>query len=123
MNELHKVLADSPTNVARAALYYASRYLKQASAFDRYQKDIFEDDQRSQPNDLVRSLTRQVIGHIESAAGMKAANFPDSVYAQWAAEIGRTERALNSNFSETNIRRAKELLESMETPLPRDRDL
>ena len=49
MKDIRAIIATASISDARDALYYVSRYLKQAPSFSEYEKDIYEDGDNSQP--------------------------------------------------------------------------
>ena len=61
MKTLYHLVSTLNASDARSAMYYLSRYLKQAAKFEKYGKDIFEDDKRSAPSDSIRNLTLAMI--------------------------------------------------------------
>ncbi len=101
---------------ARAALYYLSRYLKQAALFEDYAKDIFDDDERAAPTDDVRGRTLQMIEYIEAAEGATAAEFDDDTYIRWTREVQRVESTLEDEPSPEEVARATQFLDAMVLP-------
>jgi hypothetical protein len=116
MLDIRKVIAGVDTADARSALYYVSRYIKQAEYFKRYAKDIFEDEQRSSPNDTVRELANEIISRIQSNEGMKAEFFSYDRIVVLLEEISACESELGPNFSEAELAAAAEFAARMGDP-------
>ncbi|MDP2313781.1 MAG: hypothetical protein Q8P41_12810 [Pseudomonadota bacterium] len=117
MINIRAVVAGFPIAVARAALYYASRYFKQASYFEKYDKDIFEDDGLySDPSEDVRQLALRVIQCIESAEGRRATELDDETALRLLDDIIEVEQELDPEADEETRARALESMRSMEAP-------
>ena len=83
---------------ARSCLYYTARYIKQAENFDRYEKDIFEDEEHNLPSALVHEMTLQLIKAIEEK------------------EITSKEASLSPELSDAEIERGALLAAEMLPP-------
>ena len=104
---------------ARAALYYVSRYVKQASYFDEYGKDIFEDEARSAPSDETKDLARRMIVALEEREGISASEFTDQQVITILDEITALEDELGPAASDEEMARAERFGEAIQTPPPR----
>jgi hypothetical protein len=111
MNSIQDKVAALTTGNARSALYYLSRYLKQAAHFNAYRKDVFEDTERSAPSKVVRQATLEMIRSIEDAEGIPASAFDDQTYRRWAARVREIENALDPELTETDLARARKFLD------------
>ncbi|MGS0544018.1 hypothetical protein HXW87_07725 [Pseudomonas sp. Y5-11] len=116
MKDIRAIIATASISDARDALYYVSRYLKQAPSFSEYEKDIYEDGDNSQPSDEVRELTRALILFIESVAQKHAEDFDDETYMEWFDQIATIEKELEPEPSEEEIIRATDFIEKMLIP-------
>lgn len=116
MNSIQEHIAALSTSDARSALYYLSRYLKQAAYFKDYRKDIFEDTQRSAPSEAVRQSTCEMMKFIEEREEMPAAQFDDSTYAKWANLVRKTENGLDPELTDSDLARAKLFLDEFGIP-------
>lgn len=116
MKSIQEHVAALSTSDGRSALYYLSRYLKQAAHFKDYRKDIFEDTQRSAPSEAVRQSTFEMISFIEDTEGMPASDFDDPTYVRWANLVQRIESSLDPELTESDIARAKRFLDEFGLP-------
>lgn len=116
MKNIRPLLETSSPEDARSALYYLNRYLKQASTFDNYGKDLFADDVNSQPNDKVRELTIVLIDFIENQEGRRASTFEDSLYLAWANHVNAVERELDPEPSADTVKKALDFIDAMGAP-------
>lgn len=119
MKLLNDHLMHLTTSDARSALYYLSRYLKQAAFFKSYRKDVFEDDLRSVPSEAVRSATLAMISSIEQFEGTPALKFDDATYSKWMAAVRGIENGLDPDPTEAALQRAREFVNSIEIPSPK----
>ncbi|NQY20011.1 MAG: hypothetical protein HRT40_01685 [Campylobacteraceae bacterium] len=116
MNKLIILIKKYSVADARSAFYYLSRYLKQASTYDEYQKDIFIDDIESAPNELVKNLTLKLINYIEKSQGKKSANFTDDEYIQWMDKINIVESELDPLPSKSQINIVEKIIDDLIQP-------
>ena len=116
MESIQPLVSPLEISDARSALYYLSRYLKQAADFHRYSKDIFEDEERSGPTEVIRQATLSMIRFIESTEGQVAAEFDDSTYSKWAAHVTDVENSLDPDATADEIARADEFVQAMSLP-------
>lgn len=116
MNSLQERVATLSTRDARSALYYLSRYLKQAAHFKDYRKDVFEDTHRSAPSEAIRQTTLELIKLIEDAEGKAASEFDDTTYSRWAALVRRVENDLDPELTESDFERARKFLDEFGLP-------
>ncbi|HCO54424.1 MAG TPA: hypothetical protein DIT93_05340 [Pelagibacterium sp.] len=101
---------------ARSCLYYTARYIKQAENFDRYEKDIFEDEEHNLPSALVHEMTLQLIKAIEEKEGTSAAQFDDETVIRLLDEITSIEASLSPELSDAEIERGALLAAEMLPP-------
>ena len=87
----------------RSALYYVGRYIKQASYFKKYRKDIFEDHRRSSPTEEVKQLARRIIQEIETREKAEASKFESTTISRILAEISKAEADLVSDLSQEEL--------------------
>lgn len=104
------------TSDARSALYYLSRYLKQAAHFKDYRKDVFEDTERSSPSEGVRRATIEMIKFIEDVEGISASAFDDPTYMRWSTHVREIESGLDPEMTESDLARAKKFLDEFGLP-------
>ncbi|MGI0014267.1 MAG: hypothetical protein ACREBU_12630 [Nitrososphaera sp.] len=121
MNSIHPLVSHLCVSDGRSALYYLSRYLKQAEQFERYGKDIFVDEERSSPSDEVRKATLSIIRFIEEAEGISAAKFDELTYKKWTDHVAEVEAKLDPVASAAEVERARKFVEDMELPPVRSR--
>jgi hypothetical protein len=116
MDSIQPALVGLSSSDARSALYYLSRYLKQAALFAEYGKDIFDDDQRAAPGPAVKQSTLAMIALVEQSEGAPAARFDDDTYFRWADHVEAIEGAIQANPSPEEVARAAQFLESIVLP-------
>ena len=116
MNSIQEHVAALSTGDARSALYYLSRYLKQAAHFKDYRKDVFEDTQLSAPSEAIRRSTLEMIKFIEDCEGRPASDFDDPTYAKWANLVQKIESGLDPELTESDIARARRFLDEFGLP-------
>lgn len=116
MNTIAKLLSKKTVSEARSALYYLSRYLKQANHFEKYKKDIFEDAIRDYPDQETIDLTWAIVSAIETEQGISVTAFDDSIYKKWANEVARWENSLDPEPSPAELEAASIFSNSMEMP-------
>ena len=116
MEEILNLLDGFTIAEKRSSLYYLGRYLKQAESFIDYQKDIFEDDEESEPSEEVKNLTINLINVIEKITEKKASEFSDFEYLQWMERIAEIEDNLDPKPNEDQIKTAMKNLEGFDVP-------
>ena len=116
MKSIHECIATLSTGDARSALYYLSRYLKQAAHFKNYRKDVFEDTQRSAPSEVIRQTTRELITLIEDAEGKRADDFDNPTYSKWAILVRKIENGLDPELTASDLARARKFLDEFDLP-------
>lgn len=116
MEEIKKIIEGLSTLEIRSSFYYLGRYLKQADSFADYQKDIFVEDDRSAPSDLVKSITLELIEFIEMKADKNAADFTFEEYLAWIDIIDDIEINLDPLPDEDLVRKANSEIENFEKP-------
>lgn len=104
----------------RKALYYLGRYIKQATIFENYMKDIFVDSDENPPSENVVSLTNILIADIEKATSKKASKFTDHEFHFWMDKIAEIEDNLDEEPSEDIVQKAMTKLESFDIPKKND---
>lgn len=122
MKTINHIIDGLNASDTRAVIYYLSRYLKQASQINDYEKDIFQDDELSEPNELIKAKTLLAIKFIEDAEGAPAAEFSDSIYSKWAKHAEDIEAALQPEASPSEMTRATEFLEAISLPATATKD-
>jgi hypothetical protein len=105
---------------ARSALYYLSRYLKQAAIYERHEKDIFDEADQSSPSEEVRALTLSLIAFIEREQGIKAAQFDDDTYDFWSDHVSEVEASLDPEATPSEVERAREFVNAFAMPATKD---
>lgn len=116
MNKLKNLIKEYSIADARSAFYYLGRYLKQASSYDEYQKDIFIDDAESAPNELVKNLTLKLIDYIEKSQGKKSAEFTVEEYILWMDKINTVESELDPLPSKAQINIVEKIIDDLVQP-------
>lgn len=120
MKTINHLLSNISVSDARSALYYLSRYLKQAATYEEYGKDIFEDATRNYPSGEVRALTLSLIEFIEREQGVKAAEFDDDTYLFWSDHVSEVEESLDPEATPSEVERATEFVNSISVPEPKE---
>ena len=113
---IREIIKGYETADIRSAFYYTSRYIKQAEYFDEYSKDIFADEKRSAPNDIVRELTLELIRAIEHEEGARAASFVKEIAFRIIREITSVEDTLSVEFSDEELAHASNFVASIDVP-------
>ncbi len=116
MEILSNIISGINISDARSVLYYLSRYLKQASHYDEYKKDIFEDELRSYPDEQLIALTWTAISEIEKAENLRIAEFDDATYIKWSDLVGSLESTLDPSPSLDEVVKASAFSESLILP-------
>lgn len=119
MKNLNDLLTDLSRSEARSALYYLSRFLKQAAFFKQYGKNVFEDTDRSAPSTEVRNVTLAMIDLIERVEGVAASEFNDATYKAWATETRQLERRLDPELTAADLARVQEFSSSLDLLNPK----
>lgn len=113
---ISQILESLSSEDARSSLYYTARYIKQAESFDRYEKDIFEDEQHNAPSELVRESTLRLIEAIETSEGVHAEQFDDEAVVRLLDVITSLEASLSSDLSDAELERGASLAANMLPP-------
>lgn len=116
MEILKHIISGISISEARSVLYYLSRYLKQASHYEEYKKDIFEDDSRSYPDEHIKTLTWAAVSEIEKAENCRVADFSDAAYIKWSNLVDSLESSLDPAPSIDEVAIASEFSASMVLP-------
>jgi hypothetical protein len=116
METIENLLKDYILFEKRSALYYLTRYIKQAKIFKNYEKDIFVDDKNSSPTEKVKALTLRLIDIIEKVANKKAVEFDEKEFFFWMDTIADIEDNLDFEPNETQVQNALKTLDNFETP-------
>lgn len=103
---------------SRAAIYYFSRYLKQAAHFDEYNKDFFEDDTEAYPSIVVQNATRSLIRVAEESEGVPISKFNDITYQKWAKIMEDIEAGIDRQASPEELAKADIFINAISTPKP-----
>lgn len=119
MNYLRQIIAEYEPSKARAALYYVSRYVKQAEYFDKYKKDIFDDVEESAPTEETWKLSVRMIEAIEEEEDAKVADLPDQRASELLDGLIALEDELVPELSEIDAGNADNFIERMEKPFPK----
>ena len=115
MEQITKFVETYAVEEARSAFYYLSRYLKQAEYYSTYEKDIFEDDDRSKPSAAAKELMQKILKYIEVTQGKNAAEFSTDEYLHWMQIIDDVETALEPELTEDELETTQEIIENMTT--------
>jgi len=116
MEALNKILETYDRFEKRSALYYLTRYIKQAKIFNDYKKDIFIDGIESNPSEKVQHLTLQMIDIVEDIAKKKAIDFTDKEFLYWMDTIAELEDNIDTEPSEEQIQKALNEIRKFEVP-------
>ena len=95
---------------------YLSRYLKQASHYEEYGKDIFDDDFRSYPEEPIRIVTLGLIKFIEEVEKIPVSQFDDATYIKWSDHVEEIESSLDPQATATEIDQANSFVNTMSLP-------
>lgn len=116
MDELKNILETSDKFEKRSALYYLTRYVKQAKIFHNYKKNIFIDGIESNPSEKVKIVTLKMIEFIEESANKKAVDFSHEEFLYWMDLIAELEDSIDTEPSEDQIQKALNAIQKFETP-------
>ncbi|TDQ06252.1 hypothetical protein [Pedobacter metabolipauper] len=116
MKTLESLLESYNIFEKRSALYYLGRYIKQAEIFENYEKNIFIDGAESNPDEKIKSLTLNMIEHIERAANKKASEFNEDEFYYWMDYIAEIEDNIDNVPNQEIIEKALEELDKFEVP-------
>jgi hypothetical protein len=116
MLDIRKFIEGVEVADARSAIYYVSRYVKQAASFDEYGKNIFEDEERSAPSEAVCRLALNIIKAIEAHEGVKIAGLKDDRTVELLDFLTLCERDLGSQFSDAELAVAAKITASISAP-------
>lgn len=122
METIKKILEDYNLFEKRSALYYLTRYIKQATVFKNYEKDIFVDDKNSSPSEIVKSITRNLIVVVEKTANKNAIEFDEKEFLFWMDTIADIEDKLDIEPDEIQVQNALKTLSNFETPQKNDKN-
>lgn len=116
MEILSNIILGLSVSDARSTLYYLSRYLKQASTYDEYKKDIFEDGSRSYPSEQVMALTWAAVSEIEKAENCRISDFEFETYIKWSDLVDSLESSLDPAPSIDEVAKAFEFSDLLILP-------
>ncbi|WP_034893745.1 hypothetical protein [Gillisia sp. Hel_I_29] len=116
MKEFKKITQGFSIPEIRSALYYLSRYIKQAEKFEDYKKDLFEDGINSAPKQEIKDLTKNLIASVEKTADKKASKFTNDEFYFWMDNISEFEDSLDPKISESQIENAIRQINLFESP-------
>ena len=117
MNPITTLIQDLKIEVARSILYYLNRYLKLAPTKKSYEKDMFEDDERSAPSRTVKLGTQKVIKYIEKSEGIPASRFKKERFHYWVDLVAEADEKLDPEASDDQKARATAVITDMQLPL------
>ena len=98
------------------AIYYVGRYIKQADHLSEFEKDIFEDDERSEPTQEVKDLALAIVAAIEAEVGMPAADFDDSTLIDVMDQLAEAEAALTNDLTPDQLKEVEDIIDQMRPP-------
>jgi hypothetical protein len=98
------------------ALYYAARFIKQASRIQKEYKNIFEEDFRSAPSQSAQELCLTLISAIEAAVGRRAADFDDNLAARVLQQLTSNRVTSRADFTQEEDLAADAAIRSMVLP-------
>jgi hypothetical protein len=104
----------SPEEIVEA-IYYAMRYIKQASRAGRMDKNIFQDSDGSLPSSATQALTMEIVRQIERSAGMKAEDFDSSTFGAVFAFLSASATSQRGEMSEDDRLAAEALAADLST--------
>lgn len=116
MRNLEEFLLEYNTSDKRSILYFLGRYLKQAEAFEKYEKDVFDDVAESMPTEDIRSKTMEIVSFIETAVGKRSSNFTTDELLFWMDKIAEIEDTIDVEPSESTVQRAQDELIKFDLP-------
>lgn len=116
MSNLQSYIDAVDETTARAALYYLGRYVKQAGYFDKYGKDIFEDEVRSAPSEEVMDVARKMMAALEDREGCPASEFDDALVLELLREITALEDELGPEIGVDELAHVNEFVSRLQTP-------
>ncbi|EJL51627.1 hypothetical protein PMI09_04417 [Rhizobium sp. CF122] len=119
MRHVRDMISNISQPDARSAIYYVSRYVKQAEYFEKYKKDVFEEVYESAPSEDIWSLAVAMISAIESEEGAKIAELSDQRNLELLEELLAIEDELVPEPSSREAGDAEEFIKRMETPAPK----
>lgn len=106
----------------RSALYYLTRYIKQAAIFHEYQKDIFVEAHGSEPSEEVKALTINLIEAVEKNAKKSAKDFSEEELNYWMDTISDIEDRIDEEPTEQQISNALAELDRFSIPIDKGKN-
>ncbi|WP_423147689.1 hypothetical protein [Rubrolithibacter danxiaensis] len=122
MQNLEEILSGYDAVSKRSALYYLTRYVKQAAVFHEYEKDIFVEAHGSEPSDEIKALTIKLIEAVEKKAGKKAKDFSDEEFGNWMDTISDIEDGIDEEPSQEQIAKALSELDRFSIPTNKEQN-
>ncbi len=103
-----EVVNHSPEEVVEA-IYYAMRYIKQASRTRRMDKNIFQDGERSLPSPVTQALTMNVVRQVERSVGTRAVDFDTETFGTVFAFLSAAATSQRGEMTADDRRQAEAL--------------
>lgn len=122
MQNLEEFLLGFETSIKRSALYYLTRYIKQAAIFHEYQKDFFVDAHGSEPSDEIKALTINLIEVVEKNAEKGANDFSEEEFGYWMDAISDIEDRIDKEPTEQQISNALAELDKFSIPVNKEKN-
>jgi hypothetical protein len=119
MADLAEILNGKSREDVVGALYYASRYIKQANHLSKYEKDIFDDDEKSAPSPDVKRLTWEIVGWVEAKEGLRAGDFDSPTLVRVIVYLGQVSKQFGTELSADELRGAQAAIAGMKIPATR----
>jgi hypothetical protein len=117
MSSFSHIVSGRDAKTVVDAIYYVGRYIKQAEHLGELEKDIFEDDERSEPTQEVKDLAWEIIAAVEEEVGMPAAEFDESTLINVMDQLAEAEAALTNDLTPDQLKEVKEVIERMQPPI------
>ena len=116
MKTIRDIISEISEVEARAAVYYASRYIKQAALLLESGKDVFSEDRRSAPSESIQAATLAIIAAIETKEKCAAEKFSDEQWKKWIDVLLKIEHSLECTDSDAARRNALAFVRTLRLP-------
>lgn len=117
MYNFSHIIAEKDAKTVVDALYYVGRYIKQAENLLEFEKDIFTDDERSEPTNEVKNLSWAIIAAIETDIGVPAAEFDDRTLVNVMDQLAEAEADLANDLTPDQLKEVEQVISQMTPPV------
>ncbi|MCQ8117485.1 hypothetical protein [Methylomonas rosea] len=107
------IVESRPRRIAREALYYCLRALKQAGLPSESKKDYFHDSESSMPTEEGVALANEILSFIAFEEGVDLDHIEDHRIHVYLTEIAKASDFAASSVEGFNVETGQELLKRM----------